>query len=195
MTGNQRDDARPSRRGWLAALPLILFLALAGVFLAQLLSGRDSAVVPSALIGQQAPDTPLPPLEASGLPGMDPSQFAGKVTLVNVWASWCGPCREEHPVLMQFAQDDRIEIAGLNYKDRPDNARRFLGELGNPYSSIGVDDSGRAAIEWGVYGVPETFLVGPDGSILYKHVGPISAEIATTRLMPEIEKALGKAGN
>lgn len=95
---------------------------------------------------------------------------------------------------MQLSQDERIEIAGLNYKDRPENARRFLGELGNPYSAIGVDDNGRAAIDWGVYGVPETFLVGPDGTILYKHVGPFTAEIVETRLRPEIEKALGSSG-
>lgn len=181
--------ARSSRK-WLTLLPLLLFMALAGVFLAQLLSGRDTSVVPSALIGQPAPQTPLSPLEGTGLPGFEASQFEGKLTLVNVWASWCGPCRQEHPFLMQLAQDERIEIAGLNYKDRPENARRFLGELGNPYSAIGVDDSGRAAIEWGVYGVPETFLVGPDGRILYKHVGPFTAAIVTSRLLPEIEKAL-----
>lgn len=190
----ESQETRTGRRRWLALLPLALFLALAGVFLAQLLSGRDVSVVPSALIGRPAPDTPLPPLEGSGLPGFEPSQFDGKVTLVNVWASWCAPCRLEHPLLMRIAQDERIAIAGLNYKDRPENARRFLGELGNPYSAIGVDDSGRAAIEWGVYGVPETFLVGRDGTILYKHVGPITDEIAATRLQPEIDKALAASG-
>lgn len=181
-----------SGRKWLAVLPFAVFMALAGTFLFQLLSGRDASVVPSALIGAPAPDTVLPPLEGSGLPGFGPSQFAGKVTLVNVWASWCAPCRQEHPLLMQLAADERIAIAGLNYKDRPENARRFLGELGNPYSAIGIDDSGRAAIDWGVYGVPETFLVGPDGTILYKHVGPFTAEIVTTRLLPEIDKALAR---
>lgn len=186
----QAEGGQAPRRRWLALLPLALFLALAGVFLAQLLSGRDISVVPSALIGAEAPNTPLPPLEGSGLPGFDPSQFAGKVTLVNVWASWCAPCRLEHPLLMQLAADERIDIAGLNYKDRPENARRFLGELGNPYASIGVDDSGRAAIEWGVYGVPETFLVGRDGRIAWKHVGPFTPEVVATALMPEIEKAL-----
>jgi cytochrome c biogenesis protein CcmG/thiol:disulfide interchange protein DsbE len=182
------------RRRWLALLPLGVFLALAGVFLLQLLSDRDVSVVPSALIGQPAPQTPLPPLEGAGLPGFEPSQFAGNVTLVNVWASWCVPCRQEHPYLMQLAQDERVKIAGLNYKDKPDNARRFLGELGNPYAAIGVDATGRAAIEWGVYGVPETFLVGRDGLILYKHVGPFSAEIIEKQLKPEIEKALASTG-
>lgn len=180
---------KPGRR-WLAALPFAVFMALAGVFLFQLVSGRDASVVPSALIGAPAPRTVLPPLEGTGLPGFDPSQFAGKVTLVNVWASWCAPCRQEHPLLMRLAQDGRIAIAGLNYKDRPENARRFLGELGNPYSAIGTDSTGRAAIEWGVYGVPETFLVGPDGTILYKHVGPFTAEVVTGALLPEIDRAL-----
>lgn len=190
MTAETDKTDKPRSRRWLALLPLLVFMALAGVFLAQLLSGRDSSVVPSALIGQQAPETVLPPLEGSGLAGFDAAMFDGKVTLVNVWASWCGPCRQEHPFLMQLAKDGRIAIAGLNYKDAPDNARRFLGELGNPYATIGIDDSGRAAIEWGVYGVPETFLVGKDGTILYKHVGPFTADIVATRLAPEIEKAL-----
>lgn len=179
-----------SGRKWLAVLPFVVFMALAGVFLFQLVSGREASVVPSALIGAPAPQTVLPALEGTGLPGFDASQFAGKVTLVNVWASWCAPCRQEHPLLMQLAADARIEIAGLNYKDRPENARRFLGELGNPYSAIGTDSTGRAAIEWGVYGVPETFLVGPDGTILYKHVGPFTAEVVSGALLPEIEKAL-----
>lgn len=185
-------DSETPRKGrrWLALLPLALFLILAGFFLAQLLSGRDSSVVPSALIGAQAPQISLPPLEGSPLPGLVPAQFEGKVTLVNVWASWCGPCRQEHPLLMQLAGDGRVEIVGLNYKDRPDNARRFLGELGNPYSAIGVDDSGRAAIDWGVYGVPETFLVGKDGRIAWKQVGPFTPEIVVTTLLPQIEKAL-----
>lgn len=190
MSSPSETSEAGSGRRWLAILPFAVFMALAGIFLFQLLSGRDASVVPSALIGAPAPDTQLPPLEGTGLPGFEPSQFAGRVTLVNVWASWCAPCRQEHPLLMQLAVDERIEIAGLNYKDRPENARRFLGELGNPYSAIGIDDSGRAAIDWGVYGVPETFLVGPDGTILYKHVGPFTAGIVATTLLPEIEKAL-----
>ncbi|WP_421927611.1 DsbE family thiol:disulfide interchange protein [Neoaquamicrobium sediminum] len=187
----EMESARPkSRRLWLALLPLGLFMALAAIFLAQLLSGRDNSVVPSALIGAEAPQTSLPPLDGTGLPGLDSTLFEGKVTLVNVWASWCAPCRQEHPLLMQMAQDPRIVVAGLNYKDRPENARRFLGELGNPYAQIGVDGNGRAAIDWGVYGVPETFLVGKDGRIAWKHVGPFTPDSIVTGLMPEIEKAL-----
>jgi len=183
-------EPRKPRRKLLVLLPLVIFLLLAGVFLMQLLSGRDIATVPSALIGETAPETKLPPLEGVSLPGLESGAFLGKVTLVNVFASWCAPCREEHPVLMALAQDKRFSIAGLNYKDQPENARRFLGDLGNPYSAIGVDTAGRTAIDWGVYGVPETFVVGKDGKIAFKHTGPITPQSAQTVLLPEIEKAL-----
>ena len=183
-------DSAPKPRRIFVLLPLLLFLGLAAVFFAQLISGRDISAVPSALIGRPAPQTSLPPLEGTGLPGLESSDFAGKVTLVNVWASWCAPCRQEHPLLYELSQDKRFSIAGLNYKDRPENARRFLGELGNPFKAIGVDDAGRAAINWGVYGVPETFLVGKDGKIAYKHVGPLSPESIAGEVMPQIEKAL-----
>ncbi|MEI5681898.1 MULTISPECIES: DsbE family thiol:disulfide interchange protein [unclassified Mesorhizobium] len=185
----QAEPQKP-RRKLLALLPLVIFLLLAGIFLMQLLSGRDAAVVPSALIGELAPETKLPPLEGVSLPGLESSNFAGKVTLVNVFASWCAPCREEHPVLMALSQDKRFSIAGLNYKDKSENARRFLGDLGNPYSAIGTDDAGRSAIDWGVYGVPETFVIGKDGKIAFKHTGPITVQSAQTVLLPEIEKAL-----
>ncbi|WP_292898178.1 DsbE family thiol:disulfide interchange protein [Nitratireductor sp.] len=182
---------KPARsRLVLFLLPLLLFLALSAVFLVQLISGKDTSVVPSALIGRAAPQTDLPPLEDMNLPGLSSDAFSGRVTLVNVWGSWCLPCRQEHPLLMQLATDERVVIAGLNYKDKPENARRFLGDLGNPYDVIGVDQNGRAAIDWGVYGVPETFLVGPDGTIRYKHVGPFTPESIRNDLMPEIEKAL-----
>jgi len=179
----------PKRRRFILLLPLLAFLALCVVFLAQLFSGRDTSVVPSALIGQPAPQTTLPPLEGVALPGLNPAEFSGNVTLVNVWGSWCVPCRQEHPLLMELAKDESVRIVGLNYKDQAENARRFLGELGNPFDAIGVDGNGRAAIEWGVYGVPETFLVGPDGKIHYKHVGPFTPESLRSELLPEIEKA------
>ncbi len=182
---------RPSRRrAWLAVVPLLAFLALAGLFLAQLLSNKDNSVVPSALIGAVAPATDLPALEGIGLPGLSSAAFPGKVTLVNVWASWCAPCRQEHPLLMELSKDERITVAGLNYKDTPENARRFLGGLGNPFAAIGVDRTGSTAIDWGVYGVPETFLVGRDGRIAYKHVGPFTPESMRDDLMPAIERAL-----
>ncbi len=184
------EAASPKPRRLLVLVPLVLFLGLAGLFLMQLLSGRDVAEIPSALIGQPAPATSLPPLEGVSLPGLDSKDFIGKVTLVNVWASWCAPCREEHPLLLALSQDKRFSIAGLNYKDAPENARRFLGSLGNPYSAIGVDSAGRTAIDWGVYGVPETFLVGKDGKIAFKHVGPLTEQAITSALLPAMEKAL-----
>lgn len=178
----------------LAFLPLIAFALLAAVFFFQLISGKDSSVIPSALIGMPAPETSLPPLEPTGLPGLESSAFKGKVTLVNVWASWCGPCRAEHPLLMQLAEDGRFELAGINQKDPPENATRFLASLGNPYTAIGRDNTGRAGIEWGVYGVPETFVVDADGLITFKHVGPLTEAAIADGLMPAIEEALAKAG-
>lgn len=178
------------RRRLLVFLPLILFGGLATLFLLQLLSGRDAAEIPSALLGQKAPETKLAPLEGMNLPGLDSPSFAGKVTLVNVFASWCVPCRQEHPQLVALAKDGRLQMAGLNYKDEPENARRFLGELGNPYAMIGADPRGRAAIDWGVYGVPETFVVGKDGTIVFKHVGPLTEEAIVKTLLPAAEKAL-----
>lgn len=168
-------------------IPLGIFLALAAVFFFRI--GGDHSIVPSALINRPAPDLALPPLDGANVPAIDPSAFKGAVTIVNVWASWCAPCRAEHPYLAQLAKDGRIRVVGINYKDQPANALRFLSELGNPFAAISADAAGRAAIEWGVYGVPETFLVGRDGRIRYKQVGPLTAE-NFPRLLAEIEKAL-----
>jgi cytochrome c biogenesis protein CcmG/thiol:disulfide interchange protein DsbE len=177
------------RRSWLAILPLVVFAGLAAIFFIQLRSGEDSSFVPSVLIGREAPETNLPPLAGSDLPGLASADFKGHVTLVNVWASWCAPCREEQPLLMTLKGDPRFRLTGLNYKDKPENALRFLGEMGNPFAAIGVDETGRTAIDWGVYGVPETYLVGKDGRVLYKHVGPFTEQSITGELMPAVEKA------
>lgn len=155
-----------------------------------LLADRDTSTVPSALIGQSAPKTDLQPLDPTLSVGLRSENFIGNVTLVNIWASWCGPCRQEHPLLMQLAQDNRFVVAGLNYKDKPENARGFLAELGDPYRVVGVDPNGRTAIDWGVYGVPETFLVDRQGIIRFKHVGPLTPDTVRTLLMPAIDKAL-----
>lgn len=186
--------AKPRRRSWLVALPLIAFALLAGLFWFRLGAG-DPARIPSALIGRPAPQTKLPPLEglvAEGaqVPGLDPAAFAGQVSVVNVWASWCVPCHDEAPLLLQLAQDKRIRMIGINYKDAQDNARRFLGRYGNPFGAVGADSNGRASIEWGVYGVPETFVVGRDGTIVHKLIGPITPENLSGALKPAIEKAL-----
>lgn len=182
------------QRRLLIALPLLGFIALAVLFFRGLESG-DPSRLPSALIGRPAPNLSLPALEGLmrenlQVPGLDPSNFQGRVTLVNVWASWCIPCRTEHPQLERLATDHRFQMIGINYKDSAENARRFLGRYGNPFAAVGVDSDGRAGIEWGVYGVPETFLIGRDGRILYKHVGPI-AEENLLLVQREIEKALG----
>ncbi len=178
----------PKRRGLLTLLPLILFLALALLLLGRLFAG-DPGKLPSALVGRTVPQFSLAGLtEAQGLSDADLKK--GKLTLVNVFASWCVPCHEEHPLLMELAKDARFRLAGLNYKDNVENARRFLGAKGNPYSLVGTDLTGRVGIDWGVYGVPETFVVRGDGAILYKIVGPLSPEIIKDVLMPEIEKAL-----
>jgi cytochrome c biogenesis protein CcmG/thiol:disulfide interchange protein DsbE len=180
------------------ALPLLAFAALAVIFWFGL-AGGDHSRIPSALIGRPAPQTVLPALEGlvgngAPVPGLDPAAFKGKVSVVNVWASWCVPCHDEAPLLTQLGQDKRLQIVGINYKDVPDNARRFLGRYGNPFGIVGVDGNGRASIEWGVYGVPETFVVGRDGAIAYKMVGPVTPENLQSVLRVEIDKAL-KAGS
>jgi cytochrome c biogenesis protein CcmG/thiol:disulfide interchange protein DsbE len=189
-----KDNVNIGRRRALVLAPLVVFLALVALFLIRLYAG-DPSRIPSALIGHPAPQTSLPPvagLERSGapVPGIDSASFKGAVTVVNVWASWCVPCHDEAPLLMQLAHDSRLSLIGINYKDEPDNARRFLGRYGNPFAAAGADLNGRAGIDWGVYGVPETFVVGRDARIAYKLVGPITADNLNTVLKPEIEKAL-----
>jgi cytochrome c biogenesis protein CcmG/thiol:disulfide interchange protein DsbE len=187
------DDSVQGRRPRLIhLLPLGIFLALAAVFFTRLVSGEDPSAIPSVLVGKTAPDFALPALEGLArdgrpIPGLDTEMLRGKISLVNVFASWCAPCREEHPLLTRLAGDPRLQVLGINYKDIPENARRFLGELGNPYAAVGVDEKGRTAIDWGVYGVPETFLVGPDGVIRRKFIGPLSEQAIAEVLMPEIE--------
>jgi cytochrome c biogenesis protein CcmG/thiol:disulfide interchange protein DsbE len=189
-----KQIASPVWRRVIVATPLLIFLGVSGLFLFRLGSG-DPATLPSALIGHPAPQTLLPPvagLERDGavIPGLDPVSFKGAVTIVNVWASWCVPCRDEAPLLMELAHDNRVRLVGINYKDDAENARRFLGRFGNPYAAAGADTSGRAGIEWGVYGVPENFVVGRDGRIAYKLVGPITEGNYDAVLKPEIDKAL-----
>jgi cytochrome c biogenesis protein CcmG, thiol:disulfide interchange protein DsbE len=181
-------------RALLMALPLVAFAALAAILWIGLGSG-DPSRIPSALIGHPAPQTPLPPLQGlasngAPVPGLDPATFKGKVSIVNVWASWCIPCHDEAPLLTELGKDKRLQLIGINYKDAPDNARRFLGRYGNPFGIVGVDGNGRAAIEWGVYGVPETFVVGRQGTIVYKLVGPVTPENIDSVLKVEIDKAL-----
>ncbi|KQW27942.1 thiol:disulfide interchange protein [Rhizobium sp. Root274] len=185
-----KPSAKSRLRYVIAALPLVIFAALAIAFATQLESGRDVSEIPSALLGTKAPALELAALEGSDRPALNTAAIAGKLTLVNVFASWCVPCREEHPLLLALSKDPRITLVGINYKDRNDNALRFLGELGNPFQAIGVDPNGKAAIDWGVYGIPESYLVAPDGTILFKKVGPFDQASIDTQLIPAIEKAL-----
>ena len=173
-------------------LPAILTIVLAWVFwsyLGEIKDGKSIQDLPSALIDKPAPTFKLPGISA-GDKGFDSADLKGRVALVNVWASWCPPCRVEHPLLMQMAREG-IPIFGINYKDKPDAAMRFLTDLGNPYQAIGADRSGRVAIDWGVYGYPETYVIDAKGHIRYRHVGPIMPHDLAEKIRPLI-KALGK---
>jgi cytochrome c biogenesis protein CcmG/thiol:disulfide interchange protein DsbE len=194
----EKSLAGTNTRAWrgrmLVLIPLLAFLALAALFVLRLGTG-DPSRIPSALIGHAVPRTELPPLpglerDGKAVPGLDSADFLGQVTVLNVWASWCVPCREEAALLMTLAADSRLRVVGMNYKDQPDNARRFLGRYGNPFAANGVDGNGRAAIEWGVYGVPETFVIDREGRITYKLIGPLTPDNLETAVKPVIEKAL-----
>ncbi|GGH33089.1 thiol:disulfide interchange protein CycY [Alsobacter metallidurans] len=185
--------AAPRRSRLVVLLPLFLFGALAALFWSQL-DGSDKSRLPSALLNKPAPGFALPALDGllrdgQPVPGLATADLRGRVTVVNVWASWCAPCREEHPLLLELAKVPGVRVVGINYKDQPENARRFLGALGNPFAAVGVDAAGRSAIDWGVYGVPESFVIAPDGTIAYKQVGPISSEALRGSLMDAIRKA------
>jgi cytochrome c biogenesis protein CcmG, thiol:disulfide interchange protein DsbE len=194
MSETAKQTSAPRFRRLIVLLPLIVFAGLTALFLVRLNAG-DPSLIPSALIGHPVPQTTLPPIaglkrDDVAVPGLDPASFEGAVSVVNVWASWCVPCHDEAPLLMQLSQDQRLRVVGINYKDDADNARRFLGRYGNPFVASGVDKNGRAAIEWGVYGVPETFVIGRDARIAYKLVGPITPENFRSVLLPQIDNAL-----
>ncbi|MBJ6988498.1 DsbE family thiol:disulfide interchange protein [Devosia sp. MC521] len=171
----------------LFVLPLALLAALVAIFATSM--DRDTDLIRSVLIDKPAPDFTMAALEGSGVPGFSTETLKGEVTLVNVFASWCIPCRDEHPLLEQISDVTGIRIFGINQADVPDNALAFLTELGNPYAAIGVDANRRVSIDWGVYGVPETFLVDAEGTIVFKHTGPLSVEAISKNLIPAIETA------
>jgi cytochrome c biogenesis protein CcmG/thiol:disulfide interchange protein DsbE len=188
------ETAKVGRRQLVVLIPLGIFLGLAVLFFIRLGAG-DISRIPSVLIGRPAPATDLPPVaglerEGKPVPGLDSSAFKGEVSVLNVWASWCVPCHDEAPLLMRLAADKRMRVVGINYKDTPENARRFLERYGNPFAASGADANGRGSIEWGVYGVPETFVIGRDGKIAYKLIGPITPGNLEAVLKPQIEKAL-----
>ena len=194
------DEAPPVTRNriWIF-LPVLCLMALAVMFYIRLDGNGDPARLPSALLGRPIPAFALPPLEGLLRDGVTVPGFSDQdartadpkaaITAINIFASWCGPCRDEHPVLLMMAKDPRVRLWGINYKDKPDNARRFLGALGNPYTAVGADVSGRTGIDFGVYGVPETFFIGPDGRVIYKHVGPLTVEALNGPINDVLSKA------
>lgn len=194
------DDKRLSKR-FLLFMPIVVFVGIAISFAWGLT--RDPKILPSTLIGKSVPQFNLPPVKGRSL-GQSTADLRGEVSLVNVFASWCVECRLEHPLIMQMKSQGVVTIHGLNYKDRPDDAERWLNALGNPYTRTGADINGRAGIEWSVYGVPETFVVSKEGRIAYKHIGPLSAEVLEKKIIsliqtlkeqpsPQLEPAKGAA--
>ena len=176
---------------FLLALPLIIFIAIIGIFLLRLETPIGQPR--SALIGAEMPNLLLPPLETLNMPPMRAEEIAARVEnsviVVNFWASWCVPCRAEHPFLMRLAERANVVIIGINYKDSAENAAGFISDLGNPFWRIGVDERGHTAIDWGVYGIPETFIINKEGKIAYKHIGPIT-QTHMPEILSHIEKAL-----
>lgn len=173
----------PERRWFAGAVPLLVFVAIA-VFLAIGLT-RNPREVPSPLIGRPVPKFSLPPVLGRTL-GLSDQDLKGEVSVVNVFASWCVPCRQEHPLIQRLATE--VPVHGLNYKDQPEDAARWLDGLGDPYTRTGADLDGRVAIDWGVYGVPETFVINRDGLIVYKQIGPIPPHVLEDKLLPLIRK-------
>jgi cytochrome c biogenesis protein CcmG/thiol:disulfide interchange protein DsbE len=173
---------------WGMALPLLIFALLSGLFWYALHSG-DPSRLPSALVGKTVPPFSLPPIEGfADAEGFQTADLAkGEPTIVNVWASWCVPCHEEHPLLLHLAKQPGVRLYGINYKDDPAAARRFLGRYGNPFARVGADRSGRVAIDWGVYGVPETYVIGGDGKIAFRHVGPLTEDAIKDKLLPLVQ--------
>ena len=173
----------------LFGLPLILLAALVAVFAFSI--DRDPGLVRSALIDKPAPSFAMAAVPGLDVPGFDTAALKGDVTVVNVFASWCIPCRDEHPLLVALKDVGSIRLFGINQADAPENARAFLAELGNPYDAVGTDRDRRVSIDWGVYGVPETFVVDANGIITFKHVGPLTPETVERELLPAIEAARG----
>ena len=188
-TGEAPQESAPPRRHRLFILVPLAFGVLAAILAWQLLTGTPDNI-PSALIDKSIPEFDLPALPGwdEGLTSADVAE--GGVSLVNVFASWCGPCRVEHPLLMAIAAEDKLPVWGLNYKDQPSDATRWLNQLGDPYTQIGSDLNGRVGIDWGVYGVPETFVIDHQGRIVYKHIGVLTRADWDEKILPLIESLI-----
>lgn len=188
LAGDAGDRVDGGRRRFIHMLPAGMFAVIAAGFAYSL--GRDPSKIPSALIGKPVPGFTLPPVEGRTL-GLSSADLTGEVSLVNVFASWCVACRLEHPLFMALKRGAIVPIHGINYKDRPEDAAAWLDDLGDPYTRTGADRDGRVAIDWGVYGVPETFVVGPDGVIAYKHIGALTETTLQQTILPLIERLRG----
>ncbi len=194
-TGSPPETPVPRKRGlhWVI-VPVLVFTALIGLFAFALTTG-DPSRLPSALIGKPAPSTDFPAVAGltdgtHPIPGFSSAKLAdGNVSVVNFWASWCAECADEQALLLDLKDKTGVPLYGVNYKDEATAARRFLGRYGNPFKAVGTDDNGRSAIEWGVYGMPETFVVNGKGEIVFKHVGAITPTSLTEKLIPAIEAA------
>lgn len=187
-TAEEPRTATPSRRVWrrraVVLLPVVIFAGVAAALGIGL--GRDPSLVPSALIGRPVPEFNLPPVQGRTL-GLSSADLKGQVSLVNVFASWCTACRIEHPVFMEIERRGVLPIHGINYKDRPQDAAEWLDTLGDPYTRTGADLDGRVSIEWGVYGVPETFVIDREGRIAFKQVGPVTPDVYRETIGPLVE--------
>lgn len=170
-------------------LPLLLFLVLAGYFALALRPGRNPQELPSALIDKEAPAFQLPGLNGNGIAR---DALKGQPVLINFFASWCLPCREEHPILMRLSEQEHVPLYGIDYKDKPEEARSLLQEFGDPYRAIGVDRDGSVGLDFGVYGVPETYVLDSSGHIRKRFVGPLTAEEVNKELLPLL-KALQRS--
>lgn len=166
-------------------LPLVVFATIAAFLYSGL--SRDPREVPSPLIGQVAPEFTLPTLLAEQQ-SFSPSLMQGKVWLLNIWATWCAGCREEHPLLVNLARSGKVDIVGLNYKDDSAQAKRWLAELGDPYLKTAVDADGRVGIDWGFYGAPETFVIDKNGIVRHKHIGPVYPKDLAETILPLVEE-------
>ena len=187
--GNQEGVEKRSRFSALMLAPLAAF-GLFFLFGWGLISG--SYDLPSVLVGKPVPEFSLPAVQGRES-GLETSDLMGKVSLVNFFASWCVPCRAEHPLFMALSKTGEVPLYGINYKDKPDQAEAWLAELGDPYTKLGADLAGRAGIEWGVYGVPETYVIAADGTIAYRQVGQITGQILQEKLLPLVRKLQAQA--
>lgn len=192
-----RAGEQGRRRAWVRFTPIVVFVVIAAVFAYEIIAGNNTSDLPSALLNDPAPEFDMPPLEglARGgeqVPGFATADLRGQVTVVNVFASWCVPCRQEHPFIEELGEDDRFALFGINHTDQPPAALEFLRDYGNPYDRVGVDPRQRVSIDWGVYGVPETFLLDREGVIRHKVIGPIDEERLQDEVLPILEELLAE---